>query len=93
MSGESGRQGVALLGELTNEVRAMKDAQKLKSSTIASASYDEETNILEIAFHSGSIYAYYDVSEEIYKKFLESASKGKFHAKHIKNAFEFKRIS
>lgn len=57
---------------------------KVKSSNIASISYDEEFNILRVKFHTGSIYDYDDVPMELYNKFLKSTSKGKFFHENIR---------
>lgn len=46
----------------------------VSSSRIASIGW--ENNTMEVQFHNGSIYQYYDVSEEEYKSFLASSSLG-----------------
>lgn len=46
----------------------------VSSSRIASIGW--ENNIMEVQFHNGSIYQYYDVGEEEYKSFLVSPSLG-----------------
>ncbi len=46
----------------------------VSSSRIASIGW--ENNTMEVQFHNGSIYQYYDVSEEEYKSFLASPSLG-----------------
>ncbi|MFN3762814.1 MAG: KTSC domain-containing protein, partial [Anaerolineae bacterium] len=54
--------------------------------------YDEDTRTLEIEFHSGGIYQYYDVPPEIYQELLNAPSLGKyFHAK-IRNTYRYNRV-
>lgn len=54
------------------------------SSNIASIGYDEETDVLEIEFKSGSIYAYDDVPFYLYAQLMNAPSKGKFFNTNIK---------
>jgi hypothetical protein len=52
-----------------------------------------ENGTLEIEFHSGSIYQYHGVPENIYRGLMSASSKGTYHHQHIKNAgFVYKQI-
>lgn len=51
---------------------------RVKSSNIYSIGYDPVNKILQVEFRKGSIYEYYDVPDDIYKKFMNAESKGNF---------------
>jgi KTSC domain-containing protein len=61
----------------------------LKSSNLASAEYDAETQSLTITFKSGATYTYSDVSETIYEGLLSAASPGSYFASNIRDAYSF----
>lgn len=62
------------------------------SSNIASIGYDENSSTLEIEFHSGAVYQYFDVNVNIYKGIMEAGSKGQYFAQFIKGYFRFVRV-
>lgn len=60
---------------------------KVESSNIESIGYEEETKILIVEFKSGSAYSYAGVPSIVFKKMLESDSKGRFLNNNIKPIF------
>ncbi len=58
----------------------------VQSSNLASVGYDATSSTLEIEFHSGGIYQYDGVPQEIYDGLLSADSKGKYFHRNIKNA-------
>jgi len=64
----------------------------VKSSNLQSVGYDKATQTLEIAFHSGSVYAYQKVLEPIYKQLMRAPSLGTFFSKVIKGQYKYTRI-
>ena len=59
---------------------------------IRSIGYDLRSSILEIEFHSGKVYRYFDVPLGIYVKLLSAASKGSYFEAHVKNAgYDYQR--
>lgn len=62
------------------------------SSNIASVGYDAEKRILEIEFHHGAIYQYFDVPKEVYDGLMGAGSKGSFYMNEIKDKFEYQNI-
>ena len=48
--------------------------QAVSSSRISSVGW--ENNILEIGFHDGAVYQYFDVSSNEYQQFMNSSSLG-----------------
>lgn len=62
------------------------------SSNVASVGYDEPSETLEVEFHSGSIYQYYNVNPDTYRQFMEAPSKGQFLNTYLKNAYPYSRV-
>jgi hypothetical protein len=62
------------------------------SSNIASIGYDSPSQTLEIQFHSGAVYQYYNVPQTIYDALMASGSKGQFLNSQIKDRFPFARV-
>jgi len=52
--------------------------EPIDSSVIASMGYFAALRILEIEFHSGDIYRYFDIPEEEYAAFRSADSKGTY---------------
>lgn len=61
------------------------------SSNLESVGYDPVTATLRICFHSGT-YDYYEVPESVYNGLMSAASKGSYHAAHIKNSYRYVKI-
>lgn len=51
-----------------------------------------ENNTLDIRFHSGRTYRYFDVPVEIYQGLLNANSAGEYHALKIKYSYKFTEI-
>ena len=62
------------------------------SSDVASIGY--ENGVLEVEFHKGGIYRYYNVDAGLFYEFLNAPSKGKFvHNVLIKYNYPYQRIA
>src|SRR5690606_37210664 len=48
------------------------------SSNIASVGYDAKKKLLEIEFHHGAVYQYFDVPENVYEELMGSTSLGAY---------------
>jgi hypothetical protein len=55
------------------------------SSNIASIGYDPASQTVEVEFHEGGVFQYYEVPQEVYDDFLAADSKGKFFNQYIKH--------
>ena len=55
-----------------------------RSSLIASYGYDQATGDMDIAFSSGSTWRYSGVTMDLFTRFLQAPSKGKFFIAEIK---------
>lgn len=62
------------------------------STDVAEIGYDAATMTLEVAFHKGGVYQYFDVPEVVYQEFLRADSKGKFLHANIKNNHRYVKL-
>jgi hypothetical protein len=66
--------------------------KKVVSSNIKSVGYDVKTHTLEVAFNSGGVYNYFQVSPSMYKALMQADSKGKYLNEHIKGTHRFEKV-
>ena len=64
----------------------------VESSVLAAVGYDAGKRLLEIEFHSGAIYRYLEVPEEIHRRLLAAESKGHFFGANIRDKFRSERV-
>jgi len=62
------------------------------SSNIASVGYDAERNILEIEFHHGGVYQYFDVPAEVYTELMNAGSISSFFYHNVKEKYDFVKL-
>lgn len=65
--------------------------EAVTSSTVESVGYDDESSTLEIAFHNGSIYQYFDVPRAVYDMMLQAESPGGFLHEQIRGMYRYAR--
>jgi len=80
------------LGSALNKesVRPIERTQ-IASSNISSIGYDKEAHILEIEFHHGAVYQYFDVSEKVFEEFMSSSAIGSYFMNEIKDKFKYQK--
>ncbi|MEO6786487.1 MAG: KTSC domain-containing protein [Chthoniobacteraceae bacterium] len=66
--------------------------QPVESSVLAAVGYDAQRRLLEIEFHSGAIYRYLEVPEEIHRRLLAAESKGRFFGAAIRDKFRSEHV-
>lgn len=64
----------------------------VQSTNVTAIGYDEQSQILEVEFNSGSIYQYYNVPQHLFDALIQAPSKGQFINAYIKNAHSFSRV-
>jgi hypothetical protein len=64
----------------------------LHSSNLAGVRYQPYTGVLEVAFHNGRVYQYFEVPPQTYTALMDAASHGHFFNFHIRNNFPFRQI-
>ncbi|MDP3819094.1 MAG: KTSC domain-containing protein [Methylotenera sp.] len=62
------------------------------SSNIASVGYDTDSATLEIEFNNGTIYQYFDVSEQVFNELKGASSVGGYLASNIKGIYRYSRV-
>lgn len=66
--------------------------EPIESSMIQSIGYDERAQTLEIEFHNGSVYQYYEVPKRIYEEMMKSSSLGKYFIFEIKGGYQYAKV-
>ena len=64
----------------------------VESTNVASIGYDTASQTLEVEFHDGRVYQYFDVPESLHEEFLRAPSKGRFLQAEIKGHFRYARL-
>ncbi len=65
----------------------------VSSSNIAQIGYSPESSTLEILFHTGSVYQYFNVPASVYSALMNAYSKGTYFAQSIKNSYRYIQVS
>ena len=65
---------------------------KFSSSSIAKLGYNASKSTLEVAFHNGGLYHYFDVPQNIWEAFKSAESKGGFFSENIRGQFRYTKI-
>jgi hypothetical protein len=73
-------------GRTGDAPRTMK-RQRVSSSSLVSLGYDRGKQRLGIEFHSGSVYWYLNVPEDVYRELMQSPSLGEYVNRYIKTRF------
>lgn len=68
------------------------DRVQVVSSNIFSIGFDEESSTLEVEFHGGAVYQYFDVPLAVFEGLLGADSKGQYFAKHIKGYYRYVKV-
>lgn len=66
--------------------------QSVSSSNITSVGYDSESHTLEIEFHSGGVYQYFDVPQSTYDELMHASSHGSYFYRYIKDQYRWVKI-
>ncbi|MCK5845054.1 MAG: KTSC domain-containing protein [Victivallales bacterium] len=70
---------------------AWREFAPFTSSNLAQVRYDPEGLLLEVEFHNGGRYHYYDVPDHVAMAFDQAESKGQFLAAEIKGRYRYSR--
>ena len=63
----------------------------VSSSSLLSIGYEAVSLTLEIEFHDGSVYQYFDVPEFEHLGLMQAASHGKYFHANIKNRYRYRK--
>ena len=64
----------------------MMNRTPVVSSNLRSVGYDEASRTLEVEFHDGRIYQYFDVPASIYHGLMVASSHGSYLDRYVKKA-------
>jgi len=70
----------------------MEIVSNFESSNVSEIRYESSTSTLEVVFHNGGTYQYFDVPDHIWEAFKAADSKGKFLAYSIKGHYRYAKI-
>lgn len=70
----------------------MEHYTNFSSSNVNRISYDDESSTLEVEFHNGSIYQYFDVPQQVWEQFKAAGSKGQFIHQVLKGQYRYARV-
>lgn len=66
--------------------------QSVSSSNISSVGYDSESHTLEVEFHGGGVYQYFDVPQSTYDELMHASSHGSYFHRYIKDQYRWVKI-
>lgn len=72
------RLAAALNGEIAVSCLSPMRKDRVKSSVIRAVGYDARSRELEVEFHSGRVYRYFEVPRSVYQHLLTADSVGKY---------------
>lgn len=68
------------------------ERKSVSSSNITSIGYDLDSETLEIEFHNGGVYQYFDVPKGVYDELMDAGSHGSYLASNIKGVFRYSKV-
>jgi len=68
------------------------DRQPVRSSNIKSIGYELKSKTLEIEFHDGGIYQYFEVPETVFHGLMGVPSHGSYFHRYIKDKYRWAKI-
>lgn len=70
----------------------MEVVSNFESSNVSEIRYESSSSTLEVVFHNGGTYQYFDVPENIWEAFKYADSKGQFLAQNIKGHYRYAKV-
>jgi hypothetical protein len=64
----------------------------VSSSNVASIGYDGDGQVLEVEFHTGAVYRYFDVPGHVVEALASAGSVGSYFATYVRNAYRCTRV-
>ena len=62
------------------------------SSNLVSVGYEPKSMTLEVEFHSGSVYQYFDVPEYEHQSLMQAGSHGVYFNANIRNSYRYTQL-
>lgn len=64
----------------------------VSSSNIAAVGHDAGSQTLQVEFHNGARYQYFDVPEQVFIELRDAGSPGGYLASNIKGVYRFSKV-
>ena len=77
---------------ITAITAATMPRRPVRSSNIVSIGYAEASYTLEVEFHSGSVYQYYNVPKSVYEGLMNASSHGTYLARYVKDVYRYREV-
>lgn len=68
------------------------DRELVSSTSLVSVGYNPSSETLEVEFHSGLVYEYYNVPQFLYDQLMQAPSIGSFFNAEIRNSFASSKV-
>ncbi len=68
------------------------DMTNVDSSNVEAVGYDEDSSTLQIEFKDGSMYQYFDVSEDVFIGLRDTDSVGGYLNSVIKGSYRYSKV-
>jgi hypothetical protein len=66
--------------------------ERVTSSTVAEIGYDEGQRTLEVLFHTGTLYQYFEVPPHVFTELRQAGSLGQYLNANVKGHFRYARV-
>lgn len=66
--------------------------EPVQSSNLVSVGYLESVELLEIEFHGGRVYQYYNVPKAVYQALMNASSHGSYHYHNIRTDYPYVQV-
>jgi len=67
--------------------------ERVQSSNLKSVGYDAETKTLEVEFHDGDVYQYFNVPAVVHRDLLHAPSIGQYFSFFIKTTYRCRKVA
>ena len=64
----------------------------VESEALRGVGYDAIRRVLEIEFHSGEVYRYFDVPGSVHAGLMGAESHGEYFSQHVRDRFEYEHL-
>lgn len=83
-------KGLGVLARSSNESQI--SMIEVDSSNIQAIGYSFQERVLQVDFLSGSRYRYLKVDPDVFERFINAPSKGRFLNREIKKVYEYRQV-
>jgi hypothetical protein len=70
----------------------LSDGVAVQSRLLVGMAYDHDQTILQLEFHDGTVYQYFQVPRQTHQDLLQADSKGAYFNRHIRSVFRCARL-